>query len=46
MHCDEVVKLQCNDIVFNDEGMVVKICSSKTDQLRDGTILFIASLGH
>ena len=23
MRCDELVKLQCKDIVFNDEGMVV-----------------------
>ena len=46
MHCDEVVKLQCKDIVFNDEGMVVNICSSKKDQLREGAKLFIASSGH
>ena len=25
MRCDELVKLQCKDIVFNDEGMVVNM---------------------
>ena len=37
--CDELVKIVCKDIVFNKEGMgmVVNICSSKTDQLREGT---------
>ena len=46
MHCDEVVKLQCKDIVFNDEGMVVNVFSSKTDQLREGANLVIVSSGH
>ena len=39
MRCDELVKLHCKDIVFNDEYMVVNICSSKTDQLREGASL-------
>ena len=42
MRCDELVKLRCKDIVYNDEGMVVNICSSKTDQLREGASLVIA----
>lgn len=32
LRCDELVKLKCNDVVFNEQGMVVKISSSKTDQ--------------
>ena len=35
MRCDELVTLQCKDIVFNDEGMVVNVCSSKTDQTHE-----------
>ena len=45
MRCHELVKLQCKDTVFNDEGMVVNICSSKTDQLREGASLVIARSG-
>ena len=45
MHCEELVKLQCKDILFNDEGMVVNICSSKKDQLREGASLVIARSG-
>ena len=45
MCCHELVKLQCKDMVFNDEGMVVNICSSKTDQLREGASLVIAHSG-
>ena len=26
--CDELVKIVCKDIVFNNKGMVVNICSS------------------
>ena len=32
MRCDELVKLKCADVIFNAEGMGVKIESSKTDQ--------------
>ena len=42
MRCDELIKLRCNDIVFNEHGMVVKIVSSKTDQFREGASLVIA----
>ena len=45
MRCDQLAKLQCKDIVYNDEGMVVNICSSKTDQLREGASLVIACSG-
>ena len=41
MRCDELVKLHCKDIEFNDEGMVANICSSKTDQFREGASLVI-----
>ena len=36
LRCDELIKLQCNNIMFNEQGMVVKIVSSKTDQFREG----------
>ena len=42
MRCDELVKLQCKDIVFSEEGMVVNVRSSKTDQFREGASLVIA----
>ena len=42
LRCDE---LRCNDIVFNEQGMVVKIVSSKTDQFREGASLVIACTG-
>ena len=33
MRCDESIKLKCSDITFNEQGMVVNVLSSKTDQL-------------
>ena len=45
LRCDELIKLRCNDIVFNEQGMVVKIVSSKTDQFREGASLVIARTG-
>ena len=46
MRWDELVKIHCKDIVFNDEGTVVNICSSKTDQLmREGASLVVAHSG-
>ena len=42
MRCDELVKLQCKGIVFSEESMVVNVCSSKTDQFREGASLVIA----
>ncbi|KAL5506093.1 hypothetical protein EMCRGX_G007664 [Ephydatia muelleri] len=46
MRCDELVKLKCADVIFNAEGMGVKIESSKTDQYRDGASVVIAHTGH
>ena len=43
--CDELIKLRCNDIVSNEQGMVVKILSSKTDQFRESASLVIACTG-
>ena len=48
LRCDELVKIVCKDIVFNNEGMgmVVNICSRKTDQLREAPAnLIIARTG-
>ena len=45
MCCDELVKLNCKAILFNDEGMVVKICSSKDRPVEGGASLVIAYLG-
>ena len=45
LRCDELIKLRCSDIVFNEQGMVVKIVSSKTDQFREGASLVIACTG-
>ena len=45
LHCDELIKLRCNDIVFNEQGMVAKIVLSKTDQFREGSSLVIARTG-
>ena len=42
LRCDELIKLKCRDVTFNDQGMVINIVSSKTDQYREGSSLVIA----
>ena len=32
MQCDELIRLRCEDITFNAEGMIINIVSCKTDQ--------------
>ncbi|KAL5496815.1 hypothetical protein EMCRGX_G013175 [Ephydatia muelleri] len=41
LRCEEVLKLECADVEFNTEGLVLKIVSSKTDQFREGAALVI-----
>lgn len=43
---DELVKLRACDIVFEEEQMVVRITSSKTDQYRDGATVPVARSGR
>ena len=45
MRCDELIRLRCEDIMFNAEGMTINIVSSKTDQYREGSSLVIARTG-
>ena len=45
LRCEEVLKLECADVEFNTEGLVLKIVSSKTDQFREGAALVIARTG-
>ena len=45
MRCDELIRLRCEDIMFNAEGMIINIVSSKTDQYREGSSLVIARTG-
>ncbi|KAL5473775.1 hypothetical protein EMCRGX_G028330 [Ephydatia muelleri] len=45
MRCDELIRLRCEDITFNAEGMIINIVSSKTDQYREGSSLVIARTG-
>ena len=45
MRCDELIRLRCEDITFNAEGMMINIVSSKTDQYREGSSLVIARTG-
>ena len=45
LRCEEVLKLECADVKFNTEGLVLKIVSSKTDQFREGAALVIARTG-
>ena len=46
MRCDELIRLECEDITFNAESMVIRIVSSKTDQYREGLSLVIARTGE
>ena len=32
--CDELIKLRCKDLSFNEQGMLINIVSSKADQYR------------
>ena len=32
LRCDELTRLSCKDVTFNDHGMVINVVSSKTDQ--------------
>ena len=45
LSCDELTKLKCRDVTFNDQGMVINIVSRKTDQYREGSSLAIARTG-
>ena len=45
LRCDEIVRLNCSDISFTEEGMQIHIQSSKTDQFRQGDALVIARTG-
>ena len=45
LRCDELIKLKCKDVSFNEQGMVINIVSSKTDQYREGASLVIARTG-
>ena len=35
LRCEELLKLECADVEFNAEGLVLTIRSSKTDQFRE-----------
>ena len=39
---DEVSRLRCNDVVFEDEHFNLNIRSSKTDQFRSGNTVVVA----
>ena len=45
LRCDELIKLRCKDVSFNEQGMVINVVSSKTDQYREGASLVIARTG-
>ena len=45
LRCDELIKLRCKDVSFNEQGMVINIVSSKTDQYREGASMVIACTG-
>ena len=45
LRCDELTRLRCKDVTFNDHGMVINVVSSKTDQFREGASLVIARTG-
>ena len=42
---DELAKLRCCDVTFNDKHMEVHIVSSKTDQYRQGDSVMVARTG-
>lgn len=43
---DEMAKLRCCDIKFSESAMSVHICSSKTDQFRQGDTVLVARTNH
>ena len=45
LRCEELLKLVCADVEFNQEGLVLSIKSSKTDQFREGASLVVARTG-
>ena len=45
LYCEELLKLECADVEFNTEGLVMHIKSSKTDQFREGASLVVARTG-
>ena len=45
LRCDELLKLECADVEFNVEGLVLCIRSSKTDQFREGASLVVSEAG-
>ena len=45
LRCEELLKLVCADVQFNQEGLVLSIKSSKTDQFREGASLVVARTG-
>eukprot|EP00731_Ephydatia_muelleri_P022428 Em0015g11a len=45
MRCEELLKLECADVKFKEEGMVLSIRSSKTDQFREGDSLLVGRTG-
>ena len=45
LRCDELIKLRFKDVSFKEQGMVINIVSSKTDQYREGASLVIARTG-
>lgn len=45
MRCEELLKLECADVKFKEEGMVLNIWSSKTDQFREGDSLLVGRTG-
>ena len=45
LRCEELLKLVCADVQFNQEGLVLSIKSNKTDQFREGASLVVARTG-
>lgn len=45
LRCEELLKLECADVEFNAQGLLLNITSSKTDQFREGASLVIARTG-
>ena len=45
LRSDELTRLRCKDVTFNEDGMVINAVSSKTDQFREGASLVIARTG-
>ena len=45
LRCEELLKLECADVEFNADGLVLNIRSSKTDQFREGASLLVGRTG-